>query len=91
MNRYSTNEAAKLLGLTGTSLVRYMKAGKIPVPQVIKAGRSTVHSWSDEDVEKIRKLLPKIANGRKTRYQKSREKQKTQARVPAPHKTKKKK
>jgi predicted site-specific integrase-resolvase len=70
MNRYSTNEAAKLLGLTGTSLVRYMKAGKIPVPQVIKAGRSTVHSWSDEDVEHVRKLLPKIANGRKTRYKK---------------------
>ena len=40
------------------------------MPQVIKAGRSTVHSWSDEDIERLRKLLPKIANGRKTRYKK---------------------
>ena len=70
MNRYSTNEAAKILGITGTSLVRYMKAGKIPIPEVIKAGRSIVHSWSDKDVEHVRQLLPKIANGRKTRYKK---------------------
>jgi predicted site-specific integrase-resolvase len=91
MNRYSTNEAAKLLGITGTSLVRYMKAGKIPMPEVIKAGRSTVHSWSDEDVEHVRKLLPKIANGRKTRYKKQSaktNKQKAQARVPVPRKKK---
>jgi predicted site-specific integrase-resolvase len=90
MNRYTTNEAGKLLGITGTSLVRYMKAGKIPMPEVIKAGRSTVHSWSDEDVENVRKLLPKIANGRKTRYSKLREKQKAQPKKAAPRKTKKK-
>ena len=90
MNRYSTNEAAKLLGITGTSLVRYMKSGKIPMPEVIKAGRSTVHSWSDEDIDRLRKLLPKIANGRKTRYSKLREKQKAQAKSPVPRKTKKK-
>jgi predicted site-specific integrase-resolvase len=91
MNRYTTNEAGKLLGITGTSLVRYMKAGKIPMPEVIKAGRSTVHSWSDEDVENVRKLLPKIANGRKTRYSKLREKQKAQPKKAVPRKTKKKK
>ena len=58
------------MGITGTSLVRYMKAGKVPTPEVITAGRSTVHSWSEEDVEEVRQLLPKIANGRKTRYKK---------------------
>jgi len=26
--------------------------------------------WTDEDIERVRKTLPKIANGRKTRYQK---------------------
>jgi len=76
MSPYSTNEAAKRLGITGTSLVRYMKAGKIPMPQVVKAGRSVVHSWTDDQIEQVRKLLPKIANGRKTRYQKLREKEK---------------
>ncbi len=61
------------------------------MPEVIKAGRSTVHSWSDEDVEHVRKLLPKIANGRKTRYKKQSaktNKQKAQARVPVPRKKK---
>ena len=89
MNRYSTNEAAKILGITGTSLVRYMKAGKIPIPEVIKTGRSIVHSWSDKDVEHVRQLLPKIANGRKTRYKKQSAKTKAPARVPVPHKARK--
>jgi predicted site-specific integrase-resolvase len=89
MNRYSTNEAAKILGITGTSLVRYMKAGKIPVPEIIKTGRSIVHSWSNKDVEHVRQLLPKIANGRKTRYSKLPEKQKAQPRAAVPHKTRK--
>jgi len=70
MKRFTTNETAKQLGTTGTSLVRYIKAGKIPAPEIIKAGKSTVHSWSETDIERLRKLLPKIANGRKTRYQK---------------------
>jgi len=70
MKRFTTNEAAKQLGTTGTSLVRYIKAGKIPRPEIIKAGKSTVHSWSEADVERVRKLLPRIANGRKTRYKK---------------------
>jgi predicted site-specific integrase-resolvase len=89
MNRYSTNEAAKILGITGTSLVRYMKAGKIPIPEVIKTGRSIVHSWSDKEIEHVRQLLPKIANGRKTRYKKQSAKTKAPARVPVPHKTRK--
>jgi len=89
MNRYSTNEAAKRLRITGTSLVRYMKAGKIPMPQVIKAGRSTVHSWSDEEIEGVRKLLPKIANGRKTRYKKKQSALSNQQSVKAKQKKKK--
>jgi predicted DNA-binding transcriptional regulator AlpA len=89
MNRYSTNEAGKLLGITGTSLVRYMKAGKIPLPEIVKAGRSKVHSWTEADIEKVRKLLSKIANGRKTRYQKLRETQGTQPRAAALHKKRK--
>lgn len=89
MSRYSTNEAAKVLGITGTSLVRYMKAGKIPMPEIIKAGRSTVHSWSEEEVEKLRQLLPKIANGRKTRWKKQREKQEAQPRAAVPQKKRK--
>lgn len=49
----------------------------------------TVHLWSEEEIEQIRKLLPKIANGRKTRWQREKEKKKkAQAGVPVPHKPK---
>ena len=33
----------------------------------------TIHMWTEEQIERVRKILPKIANGRKTRYQKLRE------------------
>ena len=72
MTRYSTNEAAEKLGITGAALSRYIKAGKVPPPQIVETGRMTLHLWSDEDIERLRKLLPKIANGRKTRWQRER-------------------
>ncbi len=71
-----------------------MAAGKVPKPTTTSAGGMTVHLWTEAEIEHIRKLLPKIANGRKTRYQKLREKQKAPAGVPVPHnnrRTKKKK
>jgi predicted DNA-binding transcriptional regulator AlpA len=72
----STNQAAKRLGITGATLSRYIAARKIPAPQTVMAGGLKVHAWTEEEIEHVRKLLPKIANGRKTRYQKLREKQK---------------
>jgi predicted DNA-binding transcriptional regulator AlpA len=90
MIAYSTRQAAKKLGITDAALGKYIKAGKISAPQTVIAGTRNVYVWTDADVERVRKLLPKIANGRKTRYQKLREKQKTQADKPVPRKTKKK-
>ena len=29
-----------------------------------------MHLWTEPDIERLRKLLPKIKNGRKLRYQK---------------------
>lgn len=52
------------------SLMRYIKAKKIPAPQAVKVGGSIVRAWTREEIEEVRKLLPKIANGRKTRYKK---------------------
>jgi hypothetical protein len=37
-------------------------------------GGIKVHAWTASDIERTRKLLPKIANGRKTRYQKKKKK-----------------
>ena len=67
---FSTREAARKLGLPSTTLHQYLSAGKLPAPKPIVINGVNVRSWTDEDVERARKALPKIANGRKTRYQK---------------------
>ena len=71
---YSTRQAAKKLGLNASTLVRYITAKKIPAPKTVRLGGLRVHVWSDHDIERVRKILPKIANGRKTRWQKERAK-----------------
>ncbi|MBZ5521073.1 MAG: helix-turn-helix domain-containing protein [Acidobacteriia bacterium] len=86
MNFYSTGEAAKKIGVSLITLKRYIAARKIPLPPV-RVGGVRVRLWSEEDIERVRQLLPKIANGRKTRYQK---KALTQG-AKKKHKTKKKK
>jgi predicted site-specific integrase-resolvase len=78
MQTYSTRQAAKKLGLHTGTLARYLAVGKLPAPTVLKVGTASLHAWSEEDIENARKLLPKIANGRKTRYQKLRAAQKKQ-------------
>ena len=80
----STNQAAVKLGITGATLSRYITRGKIPAPQTVMAGGLKVHAWTEAEIEHVRKLLPKIANGRKTRYKK-----KAQPRPAVPHKTRK--
>jgi hypothetical protein len=91
MNLYSTRQAAKKLGIPHNTLTQYLAAGKLPLPKGIIPGIRPTHVWTEEEIEHVRQLLPKIANGRKTRYSKLREKQKAQAKSPVPRKTKKKK
>jgi hypothetical protein len=57
-----------------TTLTRYIEDGKISAPEATIIGRYEIRAWSEEDIEAVRALLPKIANGRKTRYQKQRKK-----------------
>jgi predicted site-specific integrase-resolvase len=82
MSKYSTRQAAQKLGISMTSLTRYIADGKLPAPKATLIGRYEVRAWSDEDIERVRALLPKIANGRKTRWQKERNKQKRTAGKP---------
>jgi len=70
MKQYSTREAAKRLGLSLLSIQRYIAAGKIPAPPVLNVGGGKLRIWTDQEIEHVRQLLPKIANGRKTRYKK---------------------
>jgi len=67
---FSTRQAARQLGLAHSTLSNYIQVGKVAAPKSITSGGTTVHIWSKADIERVRKLLPKIANGRKTRYMK---------------------
>jgi len=73
MATFSSRQAAKLLGLNAPTLSRYIKAKKIPAPKAVDVGGFRVYVWTEDDIERARKLLPKIENGRKTRYKKKRE------------------
>jgi predicted DNA-binding transcriptional regulator AlpA len=77
MPTFSTRQAAKQLGISFTSLDRYIAAKKVPAPKAVRIGNWNVRAWTQKDIEIVRALLPKIANGRKTRYQKDRKKQTT--------------
>jgi predicted transcriptional regulator len=74
MNGYSTRQAAKQLGLSKSALSRYIMAKKIPAPKAQLIGGVQIRSWTDTDIERIRKILPKLKNGRKLRYKKKRKK-----------------
>jgi predicted DNA-binding transcriptional regulator AlpA len=71
---HSTREAAKKLGISFTSMNRYIANKKIPLPPVVQVGGISVRLWSETDIERVREILPKIANGRKTRHEKQRKK-----------------
>src|SRR4029077_9831744 len=86
MIKLSTRETAKRLGISHATLANYIEVGKVAAPETVTVGKRVVHIWSEDDIEKLRKLLPKIANGRKTRYSKLRAKQKPSAGTPVPHK-----
>jgi hypothetical protein len=66
----STRQAAKRLGLSAMALSRYIALGKIPEPKKVMLAGMKIHDWTEAEIEYVRKLLPKIANGRKTRYAK---------------------
>ena len=72
MAPYSTREAAEKLGLSSITLKRYIAAKKIPLPPITRVGGVRVRLWTDGDIERVRQMLPKIQNGRKTRYQQGR-------------------
>jgi predicted site-specific integrase-resolvase len=98
MTRLSTREAAKRLGINYDTLAHYIAVGKVAAPEIAKVGKRVIHMWTEAEVEHVRELLPKIANGRKTRYKKKQSavsnqqsvktKKKTQPRAAAVHKKK---
>jgi predicted DNA-binding transcriptional regulator AlpA len=68
MSLLSMRQAAKKLGLSVAALSRYVATNKVPAPKPERIGGLLVYAWKDEDIERVRKILPQIANGRKTRH-----------------------
>jgi excisionase family DNA binding protein len=66
MNGYSTRQAAKKLGISLMTLQRYLAGKKFPAPKVQRVGGVRVRLWSHNDIERTRKILPKVKNGRRT-------------------------
>jgi predicted DNA-binding transcriptional regulator AlpA len=86
MARLSTREAAKKLGISYGALAKYVVMGKVPRPETVQQGERTIHIWTESEIEHVRQLLPKIANGRKTRYKKQSAKTKAQPTSAVPRK-----
>jgi hypothetical protein len=91
MKRFTTTQAAKLLGIHFDTLAHYVAVGKVPAPEMIPVGtgKRVVHLWTEPEIEHVRQLLPKIANGRKTRHQKLKEKKEDAQKADVPHKSRK--
>ena len=60
----STRDAAKELGVHVITLHRYVLAKKVPAPEIQMVGGIKVRLWNQKDIDRVRELLPKIANGR---------------------------
>jgi hypothetical protein len=65
MKTYSTREAAKLLGISLMTLHRHVVAKKVTVPPVQDIGGTKFRAWTARDVERVRKQLRKIKDGRR--------------------------
>jgi len=65
MKTYSTREAAKMLGVSMMTLHRHVVAKKIAVPPVQRVGGTRFRAWKKSDVERVRKQLLRIKDGRK--------------------------
>lgn len=68
MEMFSTRQTARMLGVGSSTLARYIAAGKIPAPKIVHVGGKALHLWTEREIERVRKLLPKIQNGRRTRH-----------------------
>lgn len=83
MSQYSTRQAAEKLGLSLITLQRYIVKKRIPVPRLTRVGAGKFRIWTERDIENLRRVLPSLKNGRKTRYTKQQPAVSPRQRVPA--------
>jgi predicted site-specific integrase-resolvase len=55
MKTYSTVKVTKMLGITGTTLWRWIVDGKIKAPPVQNWNGFEIRLWTEEDIERLKK------------------------------------
>jgi predicted transcriptional regulator len=63
MSTFSTREVAQLLGISPSALSQFVKSGRVAGPKFIIPGKRNTHLWTEQQVARIRKRLPKLTKG----------------------------
>jgi DNA-binding transcriptional MerR regulator len=63
--RYSTVEVAKKAGVPRATLQFWIATGKIPAPAIQLLENKAARYWSDQDLERIRRLKGSLKPGPK--------------------------
>ncbi len=70
MRTYSTKQVARMVGIGRSTLVSWLRTGKLKEPRRIRNGGVDARVWTARDVERVRKW--KAAHYRKARGRKKR-------------------
>ena len=64
---YTTDEAAKKIGISRQTLYSWIDAGKIEAPKPIQLGKRSMRLWTKADIERVKrfKILRKSRPHRK--------------------------
>jgi DNA-binding transcriptional MerR regulator len=55
MKKYSTKQVLRIVGIGRTTLLRWLRAGKVPEPRRTAWGGLNARVFADRDVERVRK------------------------------------
>jgi predicted DNA-binding transcriptional regulator AlpA len=55
MKVYSTGQVMKIVGISRTTLLQWLKNGKIPEPRKMTNVGMVARIWNDRDVERLKK------------------------------------
>ena len=69
MKNLSTQRLIKRVGISRSTLERWLASGKLKKPQTVQFGKSEFRSWTAEDLERV--LRFKLKNYRKGRGRKA--------------------
>ena len=57
---YTTREAAAKIGVSRQTLQTWISRGKVPAPNPISLGNTTIRLWSEDDIRRLRQIKQQI-------------------------------